>query len=180
MIHCNNRQKPSIARETVQSTKITMDKGLPEAAAQFQIREKPGWMAIALIAAFVLAAVGMFMIGARLVKRTPGPDLSAVAVLPFAGDSLATQFSAGLREVFAKNDGLRVVDASNAVVLIEGSVQQSGDRVRVAVRLVRSAGRNALWARSYDFDVKDAAAVQGAIAHEVWAVVQMYQRMPAP
>ena len=101
------------------------------------LRERPGWMAIALIAAFVLAAVGMFLIGARLVKRTPAPDLSAVAVVPFAGASLGADFSIGLTGALAKNRGLtRRRSAESAGTLVEGSVQQSGDRVRVAARLV--------------------------------------------
>ena len=31
--------------------------------------ERPGWMAIALIALFVLVAIVMYVVGARLVKR---------------------------------------------------------------------------------------------------------------
>jgi hypothetical protein len=31
--------------------------------------ERPGWMAIALIAIFVLVAIVMYVIGARMVKR---------------------------------------------------------------------------------------------------------------
>lgn len=62
-----------------------MESAPPETPAQFQTPERPGWVAIALIAAFVLAAVGMFLVGAHLVKRTPGPDLSAVDIVPFTG-----------------------------------------------------------------------------------------------
>ncbi len=137
-------------------------------------------MAIALIAAFVLAAVGMFLIGARLVKRTPGPDLSAVAVVPFAGQPLGPLFSAGLAAALAGNGGLRVLNPPGAGTVIEGSVQQSGDRVRVAARLVRAAGRDVLWAHTYDLAMNDLPAVQVEIAHHVAAVLRMYQQVPQP
>lgn len=32
-------------------------------------KERPGWMAIALIAVFVLAGVAMYLIGVHLIKR---------------------------------------------------------------------------------------------------------------
>lgn len=158
-----------------------------ETAAQFQTRERPGWVAIALIAAFVLAAVGMFLIGAHLVKRTPGPDLSAIAVVPFAGltsdigrQSLGVNFTTGLVAALAKNAGLRIVDGPGAGALLEGSVQQSGDRARVVARLVRAAGRNELWAHAYDCAVQDVPALQAEIARDVAVALHMYQQMPQP
>jgi hypothetical protein len=34
-----------------------------------RMREYPGWMAIAMIAAFVLAGVAMYLVGVHLLKR---------------------------------------------------------------------------------------------------------------
>jgi hypothetical protein len=182
LIYCNNRRKSAIARETVQSIKIAMEPAPLETPAvpHFQIRERPGWAAIALIAAFVLAAVVMFLIGARLVKRTPAPDLSAVTVVPFAGQSLGTDFTTGLTDALAAEAGLRVVNGPNAGAFIEGSVQQSGDRVRVAVHLVRAAGRNLLWTHTYDLATQDVPAVQRDIARDVAAALRLYQQVPQP
>jgi hypothetical protein len=137
-------------------------------------------MAIALIAAFVLAAVGMFLIGAHLVKRTPGPDLSAIAVGPFAGQSLGAGFTVGLTDAMARTGGLRIVDGPGAGALLEGSVQQSGDRLRVVARLIRAAGRNELWAHAYYCAVQDVPALQGEIARDVVAALRMHQQMPQP
>jgi hypothetical protein len=173
-------RKSAITPETVQSTKITMEPEPADTPARIQTRERPGWVAIALIAAFVLAAVGMFLIGARLVRRTPAPDLSAVTVVPFAGASLDVDFSTGLTGALAKDRGLRVVNGPNAGALIEGSMQQSGGRVRVAVRLVRAAGHNLLWAHTYDLAIQDVPAVQRDIARDVAATLRLYQQVPHP
>ncbi len=151
-----------------------------EPAPRLQTPERPGWIAIALIAAFVLAPVGMFLIAARLVKRTPAPDLSAVTVVPFAGQTPGADFTTGLTDALARDPGLRVVNAPGAGALIEGSVQQSGDRVRVAVRLVRATGRNLLWAHTYDLAIQDVPAVQRDIARGVAAALRLYQQVPQP
>jgi hypothetical protein len=135
-------------------------------------------MAVALIAAFVLAAVGMFLIGARLVKHTPAPDLSSVSVVAFAGQSPGAPFTTGLAEALARNGGLSVVDGSGAGVLLGGSVEQSGDRMRVTARLIQAAGRNVLWAHTFDLAIQDVPAVQQDIAREVATVLRLYQQMP--
>jgi len=164
-----------------------MESAPPETPAQFQTPERPGWVAIALIGAFVLAAVGMFLVGAHLVKRTPGPDLSAVDIVPFTGltpdagrQSLGAHFTTGLAAALSGGRGLRVVSGPGAGALLEGSVQQSGDRLRVAARLIRAADRNQLWAHQYDFAVPDTPAAQAEIARDVAAVLRMYQQVPQP
>ncbi len=136
--------------------------------------EKPGWMAIALIAAFVLAAVLLFAIGASLVKRSPGPDVSAVAVLPFAdlnansgNPPLATLFTRQLADAVSRSPALHLAPVPQAGNLIEGSVQSSGDRVRVAVWLVRTGDHRALWSQRYEFAARDAAGVQNEIVNSV-------------
>ena len=135
---------------------------------------KPGWMAIALIASFVLAAVAIFAIGARLVTRSPGPDVSAIAVVPFsdltqiAGNpSFGALFASQLAELVSKAPGLHLVEQPHAATLIEGSVRTSGEHVRVSVWLVRASDRRALWSQVYEFTAKDAAAAQNEITRSV-------------
>jgi len=142
--------------------------------------EKPGWMAIALIAAFVLAAVVMFAVGMRLVKRSPGPDVFTIAVIPFTaadpapGDpSFRALFTRQMADAVSKAPGLRLVEPSQAVTLIEGTVQTSGRRVRVAVWLVRASDRRALWTQRYEFQAKDAAGVQAEILRGVASTLRL-------
>jgi DNA-binding winged helix-turn-helix (wHTH) protein/TolB-like protein/Tfp pilus assembly protein PilF len=51
--------------------------------------------------------------------------------------------------------------------VVDGSLQQAGDRVRVTVRLIRTADGVPLWARTFDENVSDIFAVQDAIAEQV-------------
>jgi TolB-like protein/Tfp pilus assembly protein PilF len=64
--------------------------------------------------------------------------------------------------------------------IVEGSVQRSGDRVRVTAQLVRAASDEHVWARSYDRELSDALALQGevaaAIAREVKAQLTPAER----
>ena len=113
---------------------------------------RPGWMAIALVASFVLAAVVMFAVGARLVRRSPGPDVSAIAVVPFSdlgsvpsSAASGALFARQLADAVSKAPGFHLVERPQAATLIEGSVQTSGNRVGVAVWLVRASDRRALW-----------------------------------
>jgi TolB-like protein/DNA-binding SARP family transcriptional activator/Flp pilus assembly protein TadD len=54
--------------------------------------------------------------------------------------------------------------------LLEGSVRRSGDSLRIAVRLINANGHT-LWQETYDRAVRDAFAVQDAVARGVAAVL---------
>jgi TolB-like protein len=143
-------------------------------------------MAIALIAGFVLAAVGLFVFGASRVKRSPGPDVSTIAVIPFSdlnphpGDSPFTAlFTRQLADAVSRAPALHLTPVPQAGNLIEGSVQNSGDRVRVAVWLVRAVDRRALWSQRYEFAAKDAAGVQSEIVSGVANALHL-RSGPAP
>lgn len=62
-----------------------------------------------------------------------------------------------------------------AAHVVEGSIQRSGGRVRVSVRLVEARSDRQLWAQDYERPLDDVLAIQGelahAIAHEVRAVL---------
>jgi Flp pilus assembly protein TadD len=51
--------------------------------------------------------------------------------------------------------------------IVEGSVEQVGDRVRVSAQLMRAANEEHLWGRSYERQVGDALALQDEIAGDV-------------
>jgi adenylate cyclase len=131
-------------------------------------------MAIALIAAFVFAAVAMYFIGAHFVKTPTPSDLSSVGVRPFTdrgsdpgNESFSAQFAQELAGALGKVGGLRVVPPAGARTIVEGSVQKSGGRVYVTALLVPAGSRNALWAHSYECDANDVAKVEGEIARGI-------------
>jgi len=141
---------------------------------------KPGWMAIALIAAFVLGAIGMFAIGARLVTRSPGPDVSAITVVPFSDiDSIpgnapfGALFARQLADAVSKAPGFHLVERPQAATLIEGSVKTLGNRIGVAVWLVRASDRRALWSQHYEFTAQEARGVQNKIVQGVASALHL-------
>ena len=125
------------------------------------------------------------------------PDKS-VAVLPFANlsdDKDNEYFSDGISEelltVLEKIPGLRVAARTSAFSfkgtsataqeigaklgvadLVEGSVQKSGNRVRITARLSRVATGEELWSQTYTRELKDVFALQDEIAQAIVSEVK--------
>jgi TolB-like protein/Tfp pilus assembly protein PilF len=126
-------------------------------------------------------------------QASPKEEVPSIAVLPFANRSRDEEdeyFSDGLADellnVLAKIRGLRVAartssstfkgkkvtiaevgQALNVVTVLEGSVRKAGNRVRVAVQLVKVADGYPLWSETYDRTLDDIFAVQDDIAQSV-------------
>jgi tetratricopeptide (TPR) repeat protein len=62
--------------------------------------------------------------------------------------------------------------------VLEGSVRQSDDRLRVTAQLVRTSDETHVWSESYDREVRDVLAIQGDVARSVAREIQM--RLPPP
>ena len=154
-----------------------------EVAPHTQPREKPGWMAIALIAAFVLAAVALYVTGAHFVSRAAG-DLSSIAVLPFTdtgAEPLGASFAKQLADQLANVEGLHVSTASGIAgqrigSILEGRVRKSGNSVQVTTLLIQAADRSVLWSHSYDCQAKDVAAVQTEIVRAIVTTLRLHTR----
>ena len=122
-------------------------------------------------------------------SASPGTAISLV-VLPFAnlsGDASREFFSDGMTDeisgALAKVPDLRVIARSSAFQfkgqnrdvrsvgqalgashLIEGSVRQAGNRVRITAQLVRAGDGVQLWSENYDRELTDVFAIQEEIA----------------
>lgn len=122
------------------------------------------------------------------------PALRSVAVLPLknlTGDPANDYLSDGVTEsvitALSRIEGLKVISRGsaftfkskdidpreagkllNVAAIVEGSVRQSGDQVRVDVRLVNAADGQVLWASdSYDRNIRDIFLIQDEITHSV-------------
>ncbi|MEO8810273.1 MAG: tetratricopeptide repeat protein [Rhodanobacter sp.] len=117
----------------------------------------------------------------------------SVAVLPLSnesGDPKQQYFSDGLSEELISDltqiNGLKVIgkyssfkfrDSSDSPArigaalgvahLIQGSVRQQGDRIRVTVGMIRAADGSSVWSRTYDDQLKDVFAIQTKIGQAV-------------
>ncbi|NOT33024.1 MAG: protein kinase [Candidatus Eisenbacteria bacterium] len=106
--------------------------------------------------------------GDRRSQSVPVEATSSIAVLPFVNRSADAEdeyFSDGLADellnVLAKIRGLRVA------ALLEGSVREAGNRVRISVQLVKVVDGYHLWSETYDRTLDDLFAVQDDIAQSV-------------
>jgi len=128
---------------------------------------------------------------------TPAAPLDEVAVIPFVDlgdDSSGTIFAQGLTNAVAgsltKSGRLRVIAPSvagemmrragaepggrgaiSAGMLLEGTVQRDGGRLRVTARLTNASDGVMRWADVYDRDSANALAVQDEIAAAIVAAV---------
>jgi adenylate cyclase len=125
----------------------------------------------------------------------PLPDKPSIAVLPFAniGDPEQEYIADGITEqiitALARNPSLFII-ASNSTFtykgkpvkvqqvsrelgvryVVEGSVQKSGDRIRIRAQLIDATRGVHIWAENYDRDLKDIFALQDEIAIEILRV----------
>jgi serine/threonine-protein kinase len=137
--------------------------------------------------------------GGGATPPAPEAGVKSLAVLPFqniGGDSTTNYFSAGIAEeligALGRIGGLRVSSRTSAFaarartddlreigrrldvgVVLEGTVQQSGPRVRVTARLVDVARDAPLWNGEYRSEVRDVFAVQDSIAHAIAGALQV-------
>ena len=148
-----------------------------------------GLLAVAAVAAFLLIANG---------GGAGRPRIESLAVLPLenhSGDAQQDYLAAGMHEALildlGRLSGLKRVSARGSVMryqntkrspkeigselgvdaLISGTVQRSGDRVRITAHLVRASDEEPLWSDEYEREFRDVLALQdevvGAIAREV-------------
>jgi adenylate cyclase len=127
------------------------------------------------------------------------PDQPSIAVLPFknlSGDREQEYLADGITEniitALSKTPKMFVI-ASNSVFtykgkpvkvqqvaeemgvryVLEGSVQKSGDRLRINAQLIDALKGNHLWAERYDRDLKDIFAVQDETTKEIITALQV-------
>ncbi len=127
------------------------------------------------------------------------PDQPSIAVLPFdnmTDDPKQESFCDGLTEdlitglsqfqdvsVTARNatfvykgkavDIKKVGDELGVQYILEGSVRQDGDRVRITAQLVDVQSGRHSWAERYDRDLKDTFALQDEITTNILAALHM-------
>jgi TolB-like protein len=128
----------------------------------------------------------------------PLPDRPAIAVLPFAnmsGDPEQEYFSDGISEdlitalsklrwffVIARNSSFiykgksvhlkQVAEELGVGYVIEGSVRNDGDRVRITVQLNDVATGSHVWAERYDRRLADVFALQDEITEAIVAAIE--------
>jgi TolB-like protein/Tfp pilus assembly protein PilF/class 3 adenylate cyclase len=163
-----------------------------ETAQKRRVRLRWATIAAALLAlAAIVAGITMFS-RYRLGSAPAAPDKS-IAVLPFGNlsrDPDNAYFADGIQEEIltrlAKIADLKVISRTSTqhyksapenlpeiarqlgvAHILEGSVQKSGDAVRVNVQLIKAANDSHLWADTFDRKLTDIFSVESEVAKAV-------------
>jgi len=152
---------------------------------------------LALIAVLVGAEVGGWR--ARLFAPVAPPRIESLAVLPLANlshDPEQDYFADGMTEALiadlAQVSALRVISRTSAMhykgsdktlpqiardlnvdAVIEGSVQRSGNRVRVTAKLIPAQTDTPVWAKIYERDSRDVLLMQSELAQAIVSEIRI-------
>jgi TolB-like protein/DNA-binding winged helix-turn-helix (wHTH) protein len=158
------------------------------------VRPRPGWV-VPIAAATSLAAAAAIVFWIMAAQSDAVPESTSVAVLAFAdlspgrdqqylADGIAEEIinllsRATTLRIIARTssfsfrgkdvDVARIAKALSVTHVLEGSVRQDGDRIRVTVRLVDAANGSRVWSESYDQRVGNVLALETNIARSVAA-----------
>jgi len=152
-----------------------------------------GGFVLLLALAIILAVLNIGGVRDRLTGRVRPPQIRSIAVLPLAmvsGDQQENYFADGVTDALitelAQIGELRVISRTSVMVykgakkplpqiakelgvdaVVEGSVQRSGDKVRINAELIQASSDRLLWAKSYERDLRDILTLQSAIAKAI-------------
>ena len=182
---------PKIARPDAPSPSVvTVAKRFPSRRLQ---------MLLGGVAVLGVAALLFLLYRARSTKGWRGPAIKSLAVLPLnnlSGDPEQEYFADGMTEALIAELGKisppRVISRQsimqykgskkglseiarelNVDAVLEGTVERSGDRVRVLVRLDQVSPEGQLWSNQYNRDIRDLLRLQDEIARAVTDEIQV-------
>jgi TolB-like protein/Tfp pilus assembly protein PilF len=166
---------------------------------------RPAWKALsALVLAALLAGAGWLTWRAVSGPRLPGNG--TIAVLPFlnlTGNSAQDYLSDGITDelttLVASQLRLRVVARTSsfqfkgktadvrsiggqldAAMIMEGSVSQQGDELRINAQLIRASDGYHLWSHIYDTSHGDSMAMEQQIVRDLGVVLRLRPPAEAP
>jgi len=182
----------------VSPTGIQRTEPLPADASrpQMQFRTRAAFGVAVLLA---MAGLGYLLYERGLGRAQASGKHSSIAVLPFtnlSGDASKDYFSDGMSEellnLLARVPGLQVAARTSAFAfkgrnvdirevgrelgvetVLEGSVRQSGEQVRVTAQLIDTETGFHLWSETYDRKLQDIFAVQDEIAKAIVAKLRI-------
>jgi serine/threonine protein kinase/Tfp pilus assembly protein PilF len=155
----------------------------------------PFVLGIAALLALVVILTGLNFssLRERFLGRVASPKIASLAVLPLdnlSRDPEQEYFADGMTEALityiSKIKTLRVISRTSVMrykgtkkplsqiarelsvdAVVEGSVQRSGDRVKIAAQLIDARNDRSLWAESYQNDLSDVLALQSSVARAI-------------
>ena len=156
-------------------------------------RRLGGWQIVVIVGLALLYLHSRNQRSRGTAEHAAAPKIESLAVLPLAnlsGDPEQEYFADGMTEALisdlAQIKALRVISRTSAMQykgakkplpeiarelhvdgIVEGSVQRSGDRVKVSAQLVDGASDRHLWAETYERDAKDVLRLESELARAI-------------
>jgi TolB-like protein len=164
-------------------------------------RRRVPWWAFAacalVLATAAFLAARAFRVRDR-VQATSAPQIHSLAVLPLqnlSADPAQEYFSDGMTDALitdlAQMGSVRVISRTSSMVykktnkslpeiahelsvdgIVEGTVQRSGDRVRITAQLIHAPEDKHLWAKSYERDLRDVFTLEQEVSDDIARQVQ--------
>jgi TolB-like protein/DNA-binding winged helix-turn-helix (wHTH) protein/tetratricopeptide (TPR) repeat protein len=180
----------------------------PEMSARVVRKKRFAWgyllgaaLAVALAVVLGLNTEG---IRDRLLGKRAGPRIQSLAVLPLqnlTADPAQEYFSDGMTDALitdlAQIGGVKVISRTSSMQykqtkkslpeiarelnvegIVEGTVQHSGDRVRITVQLLHGPSDRHIWAKSYERDMRDVFALERDVTEDITRQVQAQLATP--
>jgi TolB-like protein/DNA-binding winged helix-turn-helix (wHTH) protein/Tfp pilus assembly protein PilF len=178
---------------------------VPASATLLSTRRTPWkWIVGASLGALalLLIAFNAGQLRTRIFAGSRPPEIHSLAVLPLSnlsGDPEQEYFADGMTDELITNlaqiSALRVISRTsvmhykgttktlpqiarelNADAVLEGSVQRSGDHVRIRAQLIYAATDRHLWAESYEGSLRDVLDLQNKVATEIAREIKIQVR----
>ena len=157
--------------------------------------------------ALVIVLLGTFNVQGlrqRLIGKGSATQIHSLAVLPLqnlSADPAQEYFSDGMTDALitdlAQIGSLKVISRTSSMQykqtkqslleiarelnvdgIVEGTVQRSGDRVRITAQLIQVPEDRHLWASSYEREMRDVFALERDVTEEIARQVRVRLRMP--
>jgi TolB-like protein/DNA-binding winged helix-turn-helix (wHTH) protein len=161
---------------------------------------------VVVVVVVLIALAAIFDVGglrARL-RSSAAPQIRSLAVLPLqnlSADLSQEYFSEGMTDSLitdlAQIGSLKVISRTSSIQykqtrkslpeiarelnvdgIVEGTVQRSGDRVRINVQLIQGASDKHIWAKSYEQDLRDVFALERDVTDDIARQIQVKLTMP--
>ena len=139
------------------------------------------------LAALVTLGLPAVLVGGyQLTQRFTAPPISAVAMLPLengTGDPNARYYAEGLTDALIAQlgelTGVRVARRVDADVVVQGTLNKSGERVSVDLKLLDQTRERVLWAERFERDAANVLALQTDIVQALTLALRLAAR-PEP
>src|SRR5712692_2240345 len=195
-VNNGNRGEAKLETASVEAlASVVLERPAPRRSLRIPMLVTTGVSLVALL--FALAFRGGSL-RERLLGKSAVPPIRSLAVLPLqnlSADPSQEYFSDGMTDALitdlAQIGSLKVISRTstaqykqtkktlpeiarelNVDGIVEGTVQRSGDRVRITAQLIHGPSDKHLWANSYERDERDVLAIERDVTQEIARQIQ--------